>query len=95
MEDGLTPEKAYAKSEFDKEVSKLLEQIYSVPPAERQFFLAKQIREIQSKKGTIFSERLDVLRAAVKRGNLLLELKAAQEILEMEKLRMKARPKRN
>ena len=95
MDDGLTPEKAYAKSEFDSEVSKLLDQIYSVAPAERQFFLAKQIREIQSKKGAEFNDRLEILRAAVKRGNLLLELKAAQEIIEMENLRRKARPKRN
>jgi hypothetical protein len=84
MDEGLTPERAYDRTEFDKEVSDLLEQVRSVPPAERQFFLAKKLRELQGKKGPEFSDKLEILRAAVKRGNLLLELKAAKEILENE-----------
>jgi hypothetical protein len=84
MDEGVTPERAYARIEFDREVSGLLDQILAVPPAERQFFLAKKIREIRDKKGPDFADRLDILRAAVKRGNLLLELKAAKEILENE-----------
>ena len=80
----MTPERAYDRSEFDKDVSGLLEQIRSIPPAERQFFLARKLRELQGKKGPEFSDRLEILRAAVKRGNLLLELKAAKEILEHE-----------
>ena len=84
MDEGLTPERAYDRTEFDREVSDLLEQIRSVPPAERQFFLAKKLRELQGKTGPEFSDKLEILRAAVKRGNLLLELKAAKEILENE-----------
>lgn len=84
MDKGLTPERAYDRTEFDKEVSDLLEQIRSIPPAERQFLVAKKLRELQGKKGPEFSDKLEILRAAVKRGNLLLELQAAKEILENE-----------
>ncbi|MBE0481254.1 MAG: hypothetical protein IBX68_09775 [Dehalococcoidia bacterium] len=91
MERKSSPERAYDRSEFDREVSALLEQILAVPPAERQFFLANKIREMRTRKGAEFGDKLEVLRAAVKRGNLLLELRAAKEILEREDLRGRGR----
>ena len=78
-------ERGLVKSEFDEAVSYFRKQLFSANPEDRCYIIVDWIRETQMCEGVEFTDRVNVLKAAVQRGNLTKEVLAASKILEDER----------
>jgi len=72
-----------ARNDFDNEVRTFLNDVMPLPPEERQFFIARHLRKIEKLSPEDFGDKLDVLKEAVRRGNLLIDLQNAKAVLDM------------